>query len=54
MPDLAEKTDALDKIVQAAQSQGMRTFRCVATGRDKLDVTFVGFVHMALTVKWRH
>ena len=32
--------------------QGMKVFRRVATRYDKLDVTFVGFVHIAGTMKW--
>ena len=86
---LADKAYNSDKIVQAAQSQGleviiasrinrkknprvldthrckarhlvenlfqrMKVFRRVATRYDKLDVTFLGFVHIAGTMKWRH
>ena len=86
---LADKAYDSDKIVQAAQSQGMeviiacrvnrkknprvldthrykarhlvenlfqrmKVFRRVATRYDKLDVTFLGFVHIAGTMKWLH
>ena len=34
--------------------QRMKVFRRVATRYDKLDVTFLGFVHIAGTVKWLH
>ncbi|CAN5560621.1 hypothetical protein BH10PSE16_BH10PSE16_32520 [soil metagenome] len=32
----------------------MKVFRRVATRYDKLDVTFLGFVHLAGTMKWLH
>ena len=32
--------------------QRMKVFRRVATRYDKLDVTFLGFVHIAGTMKW--
>ena len=85
---LADKAYDSDKIVQAAQAQGMeviipskanrkqpraldkhrykarhlienlfqrmKVFRRVATRYDKLDVTFLGFVHIAGTMKWLH
>ena len=86
---LADKAYDSDKIVQAAQNQGMevimacrvnrkknprvldehrykarhlvenlfqrmKVFRRVATRYDKLDVTFLGFVHIAGTMKWLH
>ena len=88
---LADKAYAYasDKIVQAAQNQGMqviiacrvnrkksprvlhehrykarhlvenlfqrmKVFRRVATRYDKLDVTFLGFVHIAGIMKWLH
>ena len=34
--------------------QRMKVFRRVATRYDKLDVTFLGFVHIAGTMKWLH
>lgn len=34
--------------------QRMKVFRRVATRFDKLDVTFLGFVHIAGTMKWLH
>ena len=34
--------------------QRMKVFRRVATRYDKLDVTFLGFVHLAGTMKWLH
>ena len=34
--------------------QRMKVVRRVATRYDKLDVTFLGFVHTAGTMKWRH
>ena len=34
--------------------QRMKVFRRVATRDDKLDVTFLGFVHLAGTMKWLH
>ena len=34
--------------------QRMRVFRRVATRYDKLDVTFLGFVHIAGIMKWLH
>jgi len=34
--------------------QCMKVFRRVATRFDKLDVTFLGFVHIAGTMKWLH
>ena len=34
--------------------QRMKVFRRVATRYDKLDVTFLGFVHTAGTMKWLH
>jgi hypothetical protein len=43
-----------DKIVQAPKKCGVKVFRRVATRHDKLDVTFLGFVHIAGTMKWRH
>lgn len=85
---LADKAYDSDKIVQAAQSQGMeviipskanrkqpraldkhrykahhlienlfqrmKVFRRVATRFDKLDVMFLGFVHIASIMKWLH
>ena len=86
---LADKAYDSDKIVQAAQNQGMqvimacrvnrkksqrvldmhryearhlvenllqrmKVFRRVATRYDKLDITFLGFVHLAGTMKWLH
>ena len=32
--------------------QRMKVFRRMATRYDKLDVTFLGFVHIAGTMKW--
>ena len=32
--------------------QRMKVFSCVATRFDKLDVTFLGFVHIAGIMKW--
>ena len=84
---MADKAYDSDKIVQAAQQQGMqviipcrvnrkknqrildkhrykarhlmenlfqrmKVFRRVATRYDKLDVTFLGFVHIAGTMQW--
>jgi transposase len=86
---LADRAYDSDKIVQAAQSQGleviiasrvnrkksprvldthryqarhlvenlfqrMKNFPRVATRYDKLDVRFLGFVHIAGTMKWLH
>ena len=34
--------------------QRIKVFRCVATRYDKLDVTFLGFSHLAGIVKWLH
>lgn len=34
--------------------QRMKIFRHVATRHDKLDVTYLGFVHIAGTMKRRH
>ena len=34
--------------------QRMKVFRRVATRFDKLDVTFLGFVHIAGIMKWLH
>lgn len=34
--------------------QRMKVFRHLATRYDKLDVTFLGFVHIAGTMKWLH
>jgi transposase len=34
--------------------QRMKVFRRVATRYDKLDVTFLGFVHIAGIMKWLH
>jgi transposase len=34
--------------------QRMKVFRRVATRHDKLDVTFLGFVHIAGAMKWLH
>ena len=34
--------------------QHMKVFRRVAIRYDKLDVTFVGFAHIADTMKWLH
>jgi len=34
--------------------QCMKVFRRVATRYDKLDVTFLGFVHIAGIMKWLH
>ena len=34
--------------------QRMKVFRRVATRFDKLDVTFLGFVHIAGIIKWLH
>ena len=34
--------------------QRMKVFRRVATRFDKLDVTFMGFVHIAGIMKWLH
>ncbi|MGS0755203.1 IS5 family transposase [Roseateles sp. GG27B] len=34
--------------------QRMKVFRRIATRYDKQDVTFLGFVHIASTMKWRH
>ena len=86
---LVDKACDSDRIVQAAQSQGMevvigyrvnrkknprvldthrykarhlvenifqrtKVFRRVTTRYDKLDVTFLGFVHLASIMKWLH
>ena len=85
---LADKAYDSDKIVQAAQAQGMeviipsrinrknqrvldkdrykarhlienlfqrmKVFRRVATRYDKLDMRFLGFVHIAGIMKWLH
>ena len=32
----------------------MKVFRRVATRYDKLDVMFLGFVHIVGTMKWLH
>ena len=34
--------------------QHMKVFRRVATRFDKLDITFLGFVHIAGIMKWLH
>ena len=34
--------------------QRMKVFRRVATCYDRLGVTFLGFVHIAGTMKWLH